>query len=217
MTEEKIFKLKGKTLAIIDWANVYGWFRKLKWEISPKKLFDYLKSYPEIVDVRFYFGIEKGNKKSEEFQKKIINIGYTLISKEVKWVPVDIKFTEFIKGEDGQVNKIGRYGGERKILQELRGLSKELNGLIKAEGFVRRKCDFDVEITRDVLLNLDKLDGIILFSGDGDYAPLMEEVVKRNKQAILVFARGCKGKEYENFNKGLYQCSVKKLKKFIQK
>jgi len=52
---------------IIDWANVYGWFKKLKWEIDPQKLYNYLKSYPEIVEIRFYFGIEKGNKKSEEF------------------------------------------------------------------------------------------------------------------------------------------------------
>ena len=217
MKEEKIFKLRGKTLVIIDWANVYGWFKKLKWEIDPQKLYNYLKSYPEIVEIRFYFGIEKENKKSEEFHRLIKSIGYNLISKEVKWVPVDIKFTEFIKGEDGQVNKIGRYDKERKIVQELKGLSKELNGLIKAGGFVRRKCDFDVEITRDVLMSLDKVDGIILFSGDGDYASLAEEVIKAGKQMILVFARGCKGKEYENFDKGLYQCSVKKLKKFIQK
>jgi len=217
MDEGKVFKLRGKTLVIIDWANVYGWFKKLKWEISPQKLYNYLKSYPEIYDIRFYFGVEKGNKKSEDFQKKIKQVGYNLISREIKWVPVDIKFTEFIKGEDGQVNKIGRYEKERKILQELKGLSEELDSLIKAGGFVRRKCDFDVEVSRDVLLNLDKVDGIILFSGDGDYAPLAAEVIKAGKQMILVFARGCKGKEYENFDKGLYQCSVKKLRKFIQK
>jgi len=28
MNKERIFKLKGKTLVIIDWANVYGWFDK---------------------------------------------------------------------------------------------------------------------------------------------------------------------------------------------
>ena len=217
MNEEKVFELRGKTLVIIDWANVYGWFKKLKWEISPQKLYNYLKSYPEVYDIRFYFGVEKGNEKSKKFSEEILQIGYNQISKEVKWVPVDFKFTEFIKGESGQVNKIGRSDEERKIVQEVKGLSKELNGLIKAGGFVRRKCDFDVEITRDVLLNLDKVDGIILFSGDGDYAPLIEEVIKAGKQMILVFARGCKGKEYENFDKGLYQCSVKKLRKFIQK
>jgi hypothetical protein len=30
------FKLKGKTIVLIDWANVYGWFKKLKWEIDQK-------------------------------------------------------------------------------------------------------------------------------------------------------------------------------------
>jgi len=41
--EEKVFKLRGKTLAIIDWANVYRWFKTLKWEIKPTKLYNYLK------------------------------------------------------------------------------------------------------------------------------------------------------------------------------
>lgn len=35
---EKILKLKGKTLVIIDWANVYGWFKNLGWEIFKVKL-----------------------------------------------------------------------------------------------------------------------------------------------------------------------------------
>lgn len=62
--EEKLFKLKGKTLVIIDWANVYGWSANLKWKVSPQKLYGYLKNYSEVFDIRFYFGVEKGNKKS---------------------------------------------------------------------------------------------------------------------------------------------------------
>ena len=89
------FELKGKTLVIVDWANVYGWFEKLKWEIDEKKLFKYLKSYSPIKEIRFYFGVEKGNKKSEEFQKRIKKIGYILVSKEVKWVPVALDRTHF--------------------------------------------------------------------------------------------------------------------------
>jgi hypothetical protein len=27
---ESVFKLKGKTIVLIDWANVYGWFKKLR-------------------------------------------------------------------------------------------------------------------------------------------------------------------------------------------
>ena len=33
------FKLKGKTIVLIDWANVYGWFKKFE-----KK--DFKKIYP---------------------------------------------------------------------------------------------------------------------------------------------------------------------------
>ena len=217
MTEEKIFKLKGKTLAIIDWANVYGWFRKLKWEISPKKLFDYLKTYPEIIDIRFYFGIEKGNKKSEEFHNLIKSIGYNLVTKEIKWVPVFLEDQNYLR----KIIKIiydSLDNIDLMVYEDLEAII-ETNFLRKILKYpvYRRKCDFDVEITRDVLLNLNKVDGIILFSGDGDYAPLAEEVIKAGKQMILVFAQGCRGKEYENFDKGLYQCSVKKLRKFIQK
>jgi len=93
----KFFKLKGKTIVLIDWANVYGWFKNLGWEIDPQKLYRYLKSYTQIKDIRFYFGVEKDNKKSEQFQKDIQKIGYTLISKELKWVPVSLDRAHFKK------------------------------------------------------------------------------------------------------------------------
>lgn len=39
MEEEKVLKLNGKTLVVIDWANVYGWTKKLKWQVDVQKLF----------------------------------------------------------------------------------------------------------------------------------------------------------------------------------
>jgi uncharacterized LabA/DUF88 family protein len=213
--EEKIFKLRGKTLAIIDWANVYGWFEKLKWEIDPKKLYDYLKSYPEIYDIKFYFGIEKGNKKSEAFHKEIKNIGYNLISKEVKWVPVDLKITHF-KDNNRQIRSIAQAFGEKELYDLFEKFLKELHIPFGGQ-FYRRKCDFDCKITLDIMNNINELNGVILFSGDGDYAPLIEELIKRRKQTIVVFAPGCKGREFEDFKKGLYLCSVKKLKKYLTK
>ena len=174
--EEGFFKLKGKTLVIIDWANVYGWFKKLKWEINPQKLYDYLKSYPEIFDIRFYFGVERGNRKSEEFQKQIKDIGYNLISKQVKWVP------------DGPT--------------------------------YRRKCDFDVEITKDVLLNINNFNVLILFSGDGDYKVIIEYLLDNKKQAIVVHPFGLRGREYNELlsrdRNRPYLCAVEKLTLFLK-
>jgi uncharacterized LabA/DUF88 family protein len=206
------FRLKGKTLVLIDWANVYGWFKKLKWEIDPKKLYDYLKTYPEIIDIRFYFGLEKGNERSENFHNYIKEIGYSLVWKEVKWVPAEVKISPHLRYKDIVVSLYDHTSLTKGDFEKF----KQLLNYPKHLGLLRRKCDFDVEITLDVMKNFDNIDGLILFSGDGDYAPLLKEIIKCNKQAILVFAPGTKGREYENI-KGLFHCNVEKLKEFISK
>ena len=205
----EVFKLQGKTLVIIDWANVYGWFAKLKWEIDPRKLYRYLKSYRNIVDIRFYFGVEKGNKKSELFQKEIEKIGYSLISKQLKWVPVSLDRSHF-KAFLQELNKIsdGLEKSNSDIAKQLR--------LVTEIPIYRRKCDFDCEITIDVMNKIDKIDGLILFSGDGDYAVLANELVRRKKQVIVVFAKGHKGREYQDFKRGLYLCTIDLLKKHLK-
>lgn len=196
-------------MVIIDWANVYGWFEKLGWEIEPKKFYKYLRSYSQITDIRFYFGIEKGNKKSEEFQRRIKKIGYTLISKELKWVPVSldrIHFKNFLKELSKITDNLEK--GNADFADQLRKAIKT--------PIYRRKCDFDCEITIDVIKNINEIDGLILFSGDGDYAVVVNELIKRNKRAIVVFAKGHKGKEYQDFKKGLYLCSVEQLKRCLK-
>lgn len=204
------FKLKGKTLVIVDWANVYGWFEKLKWEIDEKKLFKYLKSYSQIKEIRFYFGVEKGNKKSEEFQKRIKKIGYVLVSKDVKRVPVTLDrthFKEFLSKLFSLANILE--SSNSKIANLLRQLPKN--------PIYRRKCDFDCEISIDVMKNLNNYDGFILFSGDGDYAALIKEIINNQKQAIVVALKNSMGKEYTDIKKGLFICNVKKFKKFIKR
>lgn len=207
---DKIFKLKGKTLVIIDWANVFGWVEKTKWEIDPKKLFKYLKNYPEVKDIRFYFGIETDNKKSIAFQKKIKQIGYTLISKQVKWVPVSLDKAHF---------KIFL----NKLIEIADGLEKSDATIAKRLKklpripIYRRKCDFDCEIAIDVMKNVDNFDSFILFSGDGDYAVLMEEIIRNRKQAIVVALKNTMGREYSFIKRGVYICNIKRLKNFVKK
>lgn len=143
------------------------------------------------------------------FQSQIKRIGYALISKELKWVPVSLDRAHF-----------------KTFLEEL---AKITDGLAKNNAdfaeqlkkatkipIYRRKCDFDCEITIDIMNRIDKIDGLILFSGDGDYAVLANELIKKNKQAIVIFAKGHKGKEYQDFKKGLYLCAVDLLKSYLK-
>lgn len=274
------FKLKGETLAIIDWANVYGWFSDpnsdtyLGWEVDPKKLFEYLKSYPDIIDVRLYYGVESDNAKSVLFQEEIKNYGYNHVSKEVKWVPAALETTAHFKfiiqrlfnlldnvkntnsdlsnrlyelsrkveqlpkisiGDDKTNFQLTNEKQLKEIYDAIEGLDNDLKKLnidisdlqeqLK-EPVRRRKCDFDVEISRDIYNNLENFEALIIFSGDGDYAALVEDLISKNKKVIVIFASGHIGKEYsqlrgklieERLHYMLFLCSAGKLKEFIAK
>lgn len=198
------FRLKGKTLVFIDWANVYGWKESLGWKVSQRKLYTYLRSYKQICQVRFYYGKDR-HKKSVEFLRKIKKFGFTVITKEVKYVPVSLdksyfrKIVERFKQNFVQL-KLTRYQQE-KLLE------------IIGQTIFRRKCDFDVEIVMDIHKLINKFDSLMLFSGDGDYAPLLEFCLKQDKQVIVVFAPGHLGKEIRRLEKKrIFLCSVNRLK-----
>ncbi|MCG2690101.1 NYN domain-containing protein [Candidatus Parcubacteria bacterium] len=222
MKQEKQFKLRleGRTLAVIDWANVYGWTNKLKWEVCPQKLLNFLKSYSNIFDIRFYFGVEKGNKKSEDFQKEIQKIGFNLISKEVKWVPISPNFSSWKDKENIISTNDFKDSDGHPVFQEVIKFRNELHDLIKKGKFVRRKCDFDVEITKDILTNIENFDTLILFSGDGDYKAIIEYLLDNKKGAVVVHPFGLRGREYNDLlgreTNRPYLCLVEKLTDYLK-
>lgn len=289
MTEETTepfrFKLKGRTLVLVDWANVHGWSSDPKsrsylgWKVSLERLFAYLASYPEIFTQRLYFGVEAGKKWSEDLQETFRSIGFDLQSKEVKWVPVSLDKSHFKKivkelfdvldgvkntnseigtklyelrekiehrlgdeepevemGDDGQPSVVGTYPayaqedgelyrGAYGLIEELDTELKKLNLSIDemqkhlSVPVMRRKCDFDVEIARDAFNLSNDFEQLVLFSGDGDYAALVEDLVSKGKKVIVVFAPGHIGKEYDEMKergvRGVFVCSANKLKNDI--
>jgi uncharacterized LabA/DUF88 family protein len=86
-TKKRIL-LKGKTAVFIDWANVYGWTKSIKSEIDISDLYRYLKSYQNIADISLYFGKDK-NIKSENFLMDAGKIGYSVVTKPVKYILIE--------------------------------------------------------------------------------------------------------------------------------
>jgi len=78
---------------------------------------------------------------------------------------------------------------------------KKLKYLMEKGRYCRRKCDFDVEITKDILINLDKFDTLLLFSGDGDYKAIAEYLLNIKKKVIIAHPFGARGKEYNELLK----------------
>ena len=77
--------LKGKSSVYIDYGNVYGWGEN----INNLHLYKYLKSYPQIKSINFYYGLDN-NQKSSNFLKNIKKYGYNLVTKPVKHITIDI-------------------------------------------------------------------------------------------------------------------------------
>ena len=170
------FNLKGKTLVLIDWANVFHAQRKNGWTVDTRRLFALFKEHANIQDIVLFHGTDQ-HEKSQFFLKAQAAIGYRIVTKAVKKVPVTVD-------------------------HEGKPLPKPI---------LRRKCDFDVEIAKEILLSLDTYQSFILMSGDGDYAPIFDALRERRKQAILVFPKGGLGREYledEQRKRTIFLCSL---------
>jgi len=69
-----------------------------------------------------------------------------------------------------------------------------------------RKCDFDIEICMNVYKQLnDGYQTFIFFSGDGDFAPIYEFLIKQHKKIIVIYEQGHLGKEIWGIKKGLFK------------
>lgn len=174
---ETFFTLKGKKLVLIDWANIFHSQEKNGWEIDICLLYAFLSHHSHIHDCVLFHGID-ANPKSQHFITRAREVGFRVVTKNVKYIP-----SEF----------------DPKV--------------------VRRKCDFDVEIAKEILLSLDSYRGFMLFSGDGDYAPIFDVLRDKNKQGILVFPKGRLGREYNEDTqrrRGMFLCSLENIRNYIE-
>ncbi len=58
--------MAGTVNGYIDYANVRPWSTRLGWHVDLKRLKKFLDSFDNINAVKFYYGILKGDKDSEE-------------------------------------------------------------------------------------------------------------------------------------------------------
>lgn len=59
------------------------------------------------------------------------------------------------------------------------------------------KCNFDVEITMDILSKIGEYDAIMLFSGDSDFGALLKHVKSLGKKIVVVCTRDRMSTELE--------------------
>lgn len=100
----------------------------------------------------------------------------------------DLKGMYFYTGHVGDNKK------QQSFLNKLRNLgycvrAKEVKRIRVSPDTYLLKGNLDVELTIDVMKNVQEFDTMVLMSGDSDFASLLDEVKQQQKRVIVLSAR----------------------------
>ncbi|MBU4299493.1 NYN domain-containing protein [Patescibacteria group bacterium] len=218
---ESIFNAKVRVY--IDYANVRPWSVKLGWHIDLKRLKQFLNSFDTIGDdaITFYNGYLAGNERSEKEKSETENCKYVLRTKPVKIIKLSIDASSILPDStvllDQFVQRALLKKYEISTIEYLNERFKDMNK--KGEYFIENmKCNFDVEIGVDMLLDCerDNAETFALWSGDSDFADPVEKLMGAGKKVILFATARKVSKELSALvAKGLMIFDIQKIRDFI--
>lgn len=216
---EKIFD--KSTNIYIDWGNVFEWQDRLGWHISLKRLKQLLDSFDTVREVKFYKGTLRGDKESEDFIEETKSYHYIVITKPVKIMNLSIDVSSIPSSSPEILKQFIREALLKKLnietIEFLNARLKELNE--RGIRFIKDlKCNFDVEIGRDMLLDYHSItiDNFVLWSGDSDFAdPLRQLLLDKKKVTLFATARKVAAELNDLRNYGLFIFDIQKIKDFI--
>jgi len=211
----------GKTNIYIDFSNVRPWAVKLGWHVDPKRLKQFLDSFDTINSIKFYSGTLVGDGDSEGFIENLKDLKFDVKTKPVKIMPLSIDVSSIPINSPDILKDFIRKPLLQKLKMEtiefLNTQLKELNnqGIKFVEDL---KCNFDVEIGRDMLMDYEKnnADKFILWSGDSDFADPVSQLLKDNKKVILFATARRVASELDDLVEGgLFIFDIQKIRDFI--
>ena len=217
---ERIFD--KKTNIYIDFANVIRWQDKLKWHIDLKRLKQFLDSFGNIEKIKFYNGRLEEDKKSLAILEEAEKCGYIVKTKPVKIMKLSINVSSIPSNSPEILKSFIRAPLLKKLKVEaiefLNNQLRELNqqGILFVQDL---KCNFDVEIGRDMLIDYEKnkIENFVLWSGDSDFADPIEQLLDDGKKVVLFATARRVASELNELHekRGLPIFEIKKIRNFI--
>lgn len=213
--------LGASTRMYIDYANVRPWSNKLGWHIDSKRLKQFLDSFSVIKAVNFYNGYLEGSEKSKKEMKEIEDQKYVVRTKPVKILRFPINASSIPSDSTALLDQFVRRALLRKYevatIEYLNERFKDMNK--KGEHYIEdRKCNFDVEISVDMLLDYERngTETFVLWSGDSDFADPLEKLLKAGKKVALFATARRVSKELSSLReKGMIIFDIQKIRQFI--
>ena len=172
---------KTSIFAYLDLTNMFHWQNVLGWKFRIEDLIKQLFDFQNIKEIKTYYGLNiKDLKNSEAFHNRIRATGAILRTKPMKFIPKDINEGLFFQHKTMTLF-------DKPIKSKVYELIDELqkSGVIIEEP----KCNFDVEMTMDMLDDAEKVTAIMVFSGDSDLIKPLERLKIREKRIGIVGVR----------------------------
>jgi uncharacterized LabA/DUF88 family protein len=216
---ERIFD--RRTHVYIDFANVRPWATKLGWHVDLKRLKQFLDSFDTIKSIKLYQGTLAGDAESEQFAREVQNFGYHLMTKPVKIMRLSIDVSSIpANSPDILKNFIRAPLLKTLTLEAIEYLNNQLRELNRRgrKYLEDRKCNFDVEIGRDMLVDYaeNDVENFVLWSGDSDFVdPLRQLIEDGKKVCVFATARRVAAEIGELVKHGLLIYEIQKIRNFI--
>jgi uncharacterized LabA/DUF88 family protein len=182
---KKYLEILNKETAInayLDLANMFHWQEVLGWRFRIEDVIKQLFTSQNIKEIKVYYGFnERDRINSEVFHNRIKKAGAILKTKPIKFIKKTVNEALFFKKPTLTLFD----DGIKKKIYELIKMIQESNIVIEEP-----KCNFDVEITLDMMDDAEKITGVILFSGDSDLSAPLERLKVKGKRIYIVGVRG---------------------------
>jgi len=219
---ERLERLFGTSTRIyIDYANVRPWSIKLRWHIDFKRLKQFLDSFDTVEAVNFYGGHIEGAERSEKEIIEIENLKYMVRTKPVKILRFSIDASSIPADSTSLLKPFIRRALLRKYevstIEYLNERFADMNK--KGEYYIEdRKCNFDVEIGIDMLIDSERknIEIFVLWSGDSDFADPVKKLLEGGRRVVLCATAGKIASELNELkNAGLQIFDIYDIKDFI--
>lgn len=213
--------LIGRVVMYLDYGNVRYWARRLGWHIDLKRLHQFLTSFDNVKNVGFYYGTLVGDAYSEDTIKKANQLGYRVRTKPVKLMKISIDASSIsLESPDLLKQFIAPSLLHKLDIETMEFLNQKLRDLNKGKTFCleEKKCNFDVEIARDITIDQegDSADCFVLWSGDSDFYDPIKELLAAGKKVILFATHRRVASELNDLKtEGLVIFDISKLRNFI--
>ena len=165
-----------------DLANMLHWQNTLGWKFRIEDVLKQLQSYANVKEVKVYYGLNQRDEvNSRAFHGRIKKAGGIMRTKPMKYIHKSIEHALFF-----QKRTLTCFDSKTNEYIDTFITQLQEKGVVIEEP----KCNFDVEMTMDMLDDIDKMTAVLLFSGDSDLSAPLERLKVQGKQIGVVGVRG---------------------------